>query len=61
MPPMETFTAIGIAAMAWCATLGLLLYGLFKEHLPAGEGNMVFYLILQAAVPTAVFWFMTKH
>jgi hypothetical protein len=58
---MEIFTAIGVAAMAWIATIGLLLFCLFREILPAEEGNMVFYLILQAAVPTAVFWFMTHH
>jgi len=58
---MEILTAIAIAAVAWVATLGVLLFGLFKEHLPAEEGNMIFYLILQAAVPATVFWFMTRH
>jgi len=58
---MLFMTAIAIAALAWIITLGVLLFGLYKEHLPAEEGNMVFYLILQAAVPTAVFWFMTHR
>jgi len=58
---MVFFTAIAIAALAWVATLGALLFGLYKEHLPAEEGNMIFYLILQAVVPTAVFWFMTHR
>lgn len=56
---MHILTAIAISAIAWVATIGILLFGLFKEHLPAEETNMVFYLFLQAAVPTAVFWFMT--
>jgi hypothetical protein len=55
---MVFMTAIAIAALAWVATLGLLLIGLYKEHLPAEEGAMIFYLILQAVVPTAIFWFM---
>jgi len=58
---MEILTAIAIAAVAWVATLGALLYGLFKEHLPADENNMIFYIILQAAVPTTVFWLMTHR
>jgi len=58
---MEVLTAIAIAAIAWIVTLGALLFCLFREILPAEEGNMVFYLIFQAAVPTAVFWFMTHH
>ncbi len=61
MPSMEILTAIAIAAVAWIATLGILLYGLFKEHIPADESNMIFYVILQAAVPTTVFWFMTHR
>lgn len=61
MPLMEVLTAIAISAIAWIATLGALLFGLFKGHIPAEEGNMVFYLFLQAAVPTAVFWFMTHR
>jgi hypothetical protein len=58
---MQILTAIAVAALAWIVTLGGLLFGLFREHLPAEEGNMVFYLLLQAAVPTAVFWIMTHH
>jgi hypothetical membrane protein len=55
---MVFMTAIAIAALAWVAALGLLLVGLYKEVLPAEEGSMIFYLILQAVVPTAVFWLM---
>ena len=51
-------TAIAVAALAWVSTIGLLLFGLYTEHLPSEEGSMIFYLILQAVVPTAVFWFM---
>jgi hypothetical protein len=58
---MEYLTAIAVAAFCWIATIGILLYCLFKEHLPAEEGNMVFYFIIQAAVPTTVFWMMTRH
>ncbi len=55
---MVFLTAIAVAALAWVVTLAALLFGLFKEHLPAEEGSMIFYLIFQAVVPTAVFWFM---
>ena len=55
---MIFMTAIAVAALAWVAALGLLLVGLYKEALPAEEGAMIFYLIIQAVVPTAVFWFM---
>ena len=55
---MIFMTAIAVAALAWVAALGLLLVGLYKEVLPSEEGSMIFYLILQAVVPTAVFWFM---
>ncbi len=58
---MHLLTAIAVAALAWVATIGILLYCLFKEHLPAQESNMVFYLFLQAAVPTAVFWLMSNR
>jgi hypothetical protein len=58
---MVFFTAIAAAALAWIVTLGALLFGLFKGHLPADGHNMIFYLFLQAAVPTAVFWIMTHH
>jgi hypothetical protein len=56
---MEILVAIAVSAIAWVTTIGVLLFGLFKQHLPAEESNMVFYLFIQAAVPTAVFWFMT--
>jgi len=55
---MIFMTAIATSALAWVAALGLLLVGLYKEVLPSEEGSMIFYLILQAVVPTAVFWFM---
>jgi hypothetical protein len=55
---MIFMTAIAVAALAWVAALGLLLVGLYKEVLPSEEGSMIFYLIIQAVVPTAVFWFM---
>jgi len=58
---MEVLTAIAVAAIAWIVTIGILLFCLFRNILPAEAGNMVFYLILQAAVPTAVFWLMTHH
>ncbi len=58
---MEFLTAIAVAALVWLVTVATLLYCLFKGHIPSEESNMVVYFILQAAVPTAVFWWMTHR
>jgi hypothetical protein len=58
---MHTMTAIAVAAIVWVIALGGLLFGLFKGHIPSDEGNMIFYLILQAAIPAAVFWMMMNR
>lgn len=58
---MIFMTAIAIAALAWVITLAALLMCLYKELIPAEEGSMIFYLILQAVVPTTVFWLMMQR
>jgi hypothetical protein len=58
---MQILTAIAVSALAWIATVGTLVFCLFKEHLPSDEGNMAFYFMLQAAVPVFIFWWMTHR
>jgi hypothetical protein len=58
---MELITAIAVAALAWAATILVLVALLFSDKIPYEENNMAFYLFIQAAVPTAVFWFATHH
>lgn len=58
---MEIVSAIGVSAIAWALTIIALVFLLFNDKIPYEENNMAFYLIFQAAVPTAVFWFMTHN
>jgi hypothetical protein len=58
---MEILTAIAVSAVVWVTTLAVLIFGLFKGHFPAEESNMLFYLFLQAAIPSLVFWIMTHN
>jgi len=53
---MHFLFSIADAFLAWAITVTVLVLLLFKEKLPAEEGNMAFYLLLQAAIPLAVFY-----
>jgi|GEM_PF-2525225 hypothetical protein len=58
---MQMLTAIAVSVLAWIATIAVLVFLLFREHLPSDEANMAFYFMLQAAVPVFVFWWMTHR
>jgi hypothetical protein len=54
-------TAIALSFTAWGLTILALVILLYTEKLPSEIPNMVFYLILQAAVPMTIFWWLMRR
>lgn len=58
---MEILQTIALTSVAWIVTVSVLMYLLYTEKIPGEEGNMAFYFMLQAAVPVAVFWYISHQ
>jgi len=58
---MELLIALAVAFTVWGLTVVGLITLLYLEKIPSEAPNMVFYFILQAAVPMTIFWWLTQH
>jgi len=58
---MPIFVAIAYAALAWIIVVMALFLMLFHEVIEGSEGTMALLFMFQAAVPVAVFWFLTHR
>jgi hypothetical protein len=58
---MQIFTAIAVSVLAWMVAI-LVFFALFyREVIEGSESNMAICFFLQAAIPVAVFWWLTHR
>jgi hypothetical protein len=57
---MDVLKDVAITAVAWIATIVLLVWLIITEKIPGEERHIAFYFMLQAAVPVFVFWSLVK-